>query len=146
MSSPIFVTGHLASTVEISPEHLEMLNGHLAENSLGEIATAVRNHDGTTSINFAFGGPGHLYMNATNFAFGENVARIVEISQELNLGLSGEVLLCQIEGYGTLSAQKITATGDGLVYLTRGSYSPVSKKPSFPSSAGELVKVRPKHY
>lgn len=142
MSYPIFVNGVLNSKATITDEHLEMLNVHLKESRLGDVATADRDEAGNVRIVFAFEGDSHLHFNPSNFAFGESIARVVEISEEIELGFQGVVSIAQVMSYSDFKiAQKIQVEA-GKVVLFRGT---MQDKDFVASDDGTLVQVIKNH-
>lgn len=144
MSYPIFVNGVLNSKATITDEHLEMLNVHLKESRLGDVATADRDEAGNVRIVFAFEGDSHLHFNPSNFAFGESIARVVEISEEIELGFHGFVTIAQSKPMNYLdfqTAQEIEVNA-GKTILSRGT---LRDKEFVASGAGTLVQVIKNH-
>jgi len=114
----IFITGSLVSNVAITPEQLACIEIILKENDLGETAVVSANNPEAVRIEFDYVGWRGGYRNPINFAFAENVARVVETCEEINLGLVGEVIIRDLiedtqDSVGT-AYKVIVAEGKGI--------------------------------
>lgn len=89
----IFITGTLVSKVSITPEQMACIETILTENDLEGTATVSSGNPDAVRIEFDYVGRRGGYRNPINFAFAENVSRVVETCEEINLGLKGEVII-----------------------------------------------------
>lgn len=137
----IKITGQITSHKAITPEQLDMLNWHLEQNDLKNVAVASVNVYNGTRIDFSYEGLENLHMNPQNFAFGEKVARIVETCEELSLGLTGIVVIHDTGMRIGGNAQKLVVSG-GVTELIYGFIEAGHVRACF-AELGTVVQTRP---
>jgi hypothetical protein len=137
----IKIQGQLNSYKALSPSQVKMLEWHLAQNGLEDIASVEVNIYNGTRIEFAHEGPLSRETSAESFVFGEKVARIVEVSKEINLDLSGIIVVHETGMRIGGSAHKLIASS-GQVELIWGLIEAGEPEPCF-AELGTIVEPRP---